>query len=173
MGRVFPSRRRTFRETLEANQKAENFWADMSGKPRRENKILAELGPKRTRKDADPADSEGPVKHAVGDLLAAHPQVLLAVRQNSGAMQVQGADGRPIPIWFYKIVRKPQDMTFPDYWGFLTSGKPFALECKRPSWKKPSTDRELKQRAFIEMICALGGVGGFVRSADEALAVLP
>lgn len=37
------------REKLEASQRASNFYADMAGKPRMENHLLAQLPPKRDR----------------------------------------------------------------------------------------------------------------------------
>ncbi len=126
----------------------------------------------RTQQSKD--EGEGPVLAAVGALLAAHPMVRLAVRQNSGAMPYQNASGKIIPVWFYRIIRKPDDdMTLTDYWGFLKDNRPFALECKRPSWKHPTTDREIRQWNFINMITKHGGMGSFVRSADEAMALLP
>lgn len=125
------------------------------------------------RKQAYPDDNEASVIRAVSDLLAAHPSVLLAVRQNSGAMPYD-RDGRPVPVFFYKLLRTPEDMTIVDFWGFLRDGKPFAIECKRPSWKGPSAsnDREMKQSAFIRMIECIGGKGGFARSVEEAQAIL-
>ena len=116
-------------------------------------------------------ETEAPVLKAVGELLAAHPQVLFAVRQNSGALPYQNAAGKVVPVWFFKIVTK-QSVRITDYWGFLRSGKPFALECKRPSWQRPHSERELEQAAFLMLMRNLGGVGAFVRSADEAMAAL-
>lgn len=130
-----------------------------------------EVAPKRERRAPNPEDSEGPVLRAVGELLAVHPQVLLAVRQNSGAMPYE-RDGKQIPVWFYKILREPENITLSDYWGFLVDARPFALECKRPSWRGPSSEREVKQLAFIQMFKRLGGIGGFVRSVAEAQRIL-
>src|SRR5262245_31173270 len=95
--------------------------------------------PKRSYTPPDPADSEAPVLAAVGELLAAHPAVSFAARQNTGAMHVQGRDGHAYPVWFYKLVRRPgaSDIAITDYWGFLKDGRAFAIECKRPSWKSP------------------------------------
>lgn len=124
------------------------------------------------RAATDPNDSEGPVQNAVNDLLAVHPKVLFAVRQNSGGAQYQNAAGKFVPVQFYKMVRKPSEMTIVDNWGFLVDGRPFAFECKRPSWDHPRTDREMRQWAYINMIVKLGGVGSFVRSADEVAALI-
>ena len=116
-------------------------------------------------------DLEGPVIKAVGELLGVHPLILFAVRQNSGALPYH-REGRAVPVWFYKLARRPEPMTIVDYWGFLKDGRPLALECKRPDWKKPRTEHEDRQQAFLRMIEAIGGIGGFVRSADEANALL-
>ena len=161
--------RKSLRDQLSENNAADRFYASMAGVAPRAQNVIA---PKRERAASDPANTEAPVLAAVGELLAAHPKVLLAVRQNSGGA-VYEKDGRSIPIWFYKLVRRPSEITFTDYWGFLRDGRPWALECKRPSWKEPRTDREKRQQAFIHMIEAIGGIGGFVRSVDEAKAVLP
>lgn len=116
-------------------------------------------------------DIEAPVLKAVGELLAVHPKILLAVRQNSGALPYERA-GRAVPVWFYKFARRPEPMTLVDYCGFLKDGRPFAIECKRPGWKRPTTERENRQQAYMQMIAAIRGISGFVRSADEANALL-
>ena len=134
---------------------------------------MTPLPQKRAPRSApDPNDNEADVLSAVGELLHVHPKVLLAVRQNSGAAQYDNGAGRAIPIWFYRIVRKPVEMTIVDYWGFLADGRPFAFECKRPSWSHPRTEREMKQWAYINTIVKLGGVGSFVKSVDEVAALL-
>lgn len=167
--------RLTLREQLETNQRASNFYADMAGKPRVPNELLAALPPKRHRVKrpvAASGETEAPVISAVGDLLAAHPQVLLAIRQNSGAMPYQ-RDGRLVPVWFYKKIRTPEELTLVDYWGFLKDARPFAFECKRPSWKSVETPRERRQQAFLKMVAGLGGISAFVRSADDVAGLLP
>lgn len=147
----------------------------MAGKPPPEKpERLERMGDKRSRASPDQADSEAPVLAAVAELLAAHPLVLFAVRQNSGGMHWQDKGGHYRPILFYKILRRPgaSAITFTDYWGFLKDARPFAIECKRPSWKAPHQQHELNQQAFIHLIESIGGIGGFVRSADEANALL-
>ena len=130
-------------------------------------KDMPDLPKKRAPRAApNPDDTEAPVLRAVGDLLAMHPKVLFAVRQNSGSLPYENASGAVIPVWFYKLLRKPQAMTIVDYWGFLVDHRPFAFECKRPSWKEIRTDHEMRQWAFIHMIVNAGGVGSFVTSAD-------
>jgi len=161
-------RRPSLREQRLSSERALNFMAAACDQP----PVKFDIPEKRKYTKPDPADTEAPVLAAVGELLAVHPQVLLAVRQNSGAMQVTDAKGRSYPVWMYRLVRFPQEVTLPDYWGFLRDGRPYALECKRPSWTKPRDERERKQAAYIRMLECIGGVGGFVRSADEANALL-
>jgi hypothetical protein len=170
--------RRSLRDIRSANDAALRFvFASRDMDPPAE--LLNSIAPREpkqprpARAAPNPTNTEAPVLAAVGDLLAAHPKVRLAVRQNSGAMQYQHSSGRMVPVWFYRVIRKPDPMTITDYWGVLTDGRIFAFECKRPSWKHPSSDREIKQWAFINMIVRHGGVGSFVRSVDEVLALLP
>lgn len=125
------------------------------------------IKPKRGPRLQTGTDIEAPVLAAVGDLLAVHPRVLLAVRQNGGAIPYQNAAGRLIPVWFYRLLRKPEPVRITDYWGFLVSGKPFAIECKKPSWREPDGDRELEQSAYIDLIKRCGGIGAFVTDADQ------
>lgn len=127
--------------------------------------------PRQIANPSAPGELESATLKAVGELLAIHPSVLIAVRQNSGSMPYE-SNGRAIPIWFYRFARRPAPMTIVDYWGFLVSGKPFAFECKRLSWTKPSNEREERQHAYMQMIVGIGGVAGFVRSADEVMAIL-
>lgn len=120
-------------------------------------------------------DTEAPVLRAVGTLLAAHPLVVMAIRQNGGAMEFQNAAGNRYPIWFYRFAKKPQgEFRVTDYWGFLRDGTPWAIECKKPSWNgKCKSDSELGQQAYIRFIEAIGGRAGFARNVEEAAAILP
>lgn len=125
-------------------------------------------------KRAPRIDHEDLEKHtlaAVGELLAVHPKILFAVRQNSGGMQYADAQGKTHSMWFYRIITG-QPVRISDYWGILRDGRMLAMECKRPSWSKPSDKRELEQAAFLMLVRNCGGVSGFVRNADEANALL-
>jgi hypothetical protein len=165
--------RPSLRDQMRTSRAVMDFYCAAADKPN----PLPPLPPKRERVTKPAAaridgDLEGPVINAVGDLLALHPLVVLAIRQNSGGASYESG-GRLIPVWFYKKIKTPGELTITDYWGFLADGRPYALECKRPSWKEPTTPREKRQKAFIDMVTGLGGVGGFVRSVDEAKALLP
>ena len=130
----------------------------------------APVAPK-PRAAADPDDSEGPVIKAVSQLLARHPLVLFAERRNSGALPYVNADGKAVPVRFHRVLTR-QPVRVVDFTGWLKDGRPFALEAKRPSWKKPSDKREYEQAAFLMLIRNIGGVGAFVRGVDEALAAI-
>ena len=114
---------------------------------------------------------EADVIRAVGQLLAVHPKVLFAVRQNSGAASYEHSSGRYAPVWFYKVVTR-QSVTITDFWGILRDGRMLALECKREGWREPRGEREMRQALFISLIQNCGGIAGFVRTADEAKALL-
>jgi hypothetical protein len=51
-------------------------------------------------------------------------------------------------------------------------GRAFSLECTRPGWKGPSTEREKLQEQFLNDMRAMGAIAAFVTSVDEALAAL-
>jgi len=174
--RFRPSRR----EIIAANNAANAFYAGASENPKaQENlaKLLVPEPPQRHRvkrpvdgKPAVPLESD--VIRAIGELLAVHPKVLWACRQNSGAASYEASSGRYQPIFFYRILTG-QDMTVTDFWGLLrpvgdAPARVFAFEAKRSSFTSPKTGRELRQWAFLTMILNCGGVAGFVRSAEEA-----
>lgn len=126
---------------------------------------LASIPAKRKYTKRDVAETEAPVLDAVGDVLWKHPLVLLAIRQNSGMAGY---------VQFFKIIRQPEgvELKLPDYWGFLTDSRPFAVECKKPQWKGVSTEREESQAAFLGLIRSAGGIALFATSAEEVAAAL-
>ena len=127
--------------------------------------------PKREHKPSG-QPLEADVLRAVGELLAVHPKVLFAVRQNSGALPYKDTRGAMIPVWFYKIVRSREKVRISDYWGLLISGRMFAIECKRPSWIEVRNDREREQEAFLRLITLCHGSAGFARSSEEAKRII-
>lgn len=114
---------------------------------------------------------EGSVINEVSKLLHRHPNVVWAVRQNSGTGKVIGRGGNEISIWFYRWLKMPTEMTLTDFFGFTRKG-PFALEAKRRDWHFTGTPREKNQQAFITCIREAGGCGGFVTCAEDALQIL-
>ena len=159
--------RKTLREMLLENRKAEESWANAFGTTLRDD--LDEIAGKRTnsKRMADD-DREESVMREVAALLAIHPKVLFAIRQNSGMSQ--NASGTP--IWFYRWVRSRTKMRVTDFWGLLTDGRMFALEAKNRLWKAPSGEREFEQQEFLTAIREAGGVAGFVTSAEQAQRII-
>lgn len=159
--------RKTLRDTLLENQKAEKSWAAAFGVPLRDD--LEPVKEKRAHtKSTDDSDLEAGVLREVTALLAVHPKVLFAVRQNSGMSYNEGG----APIYFYKWARSRVKMRVTDFWGMLTDGRMFALECKRRNWKSPSGEREGEQQAFLMVVRNHGGVSGFVTSAEQAQKII-
>ena len=118
-------------------------------------------------------DLEGPVVSAIGDLLAVHPKVLFAVRQNTGAASYEAASGRYAPVLFYRLLtHSPKDITITDFWGILKDGRMLAVEAKAPTWDKIRTDRELRQEMFLMLVRNCGGVALFATSADQVAEAL-
>lgn len=134
---------------------------------------LGYVPPKREIKNhSDKSELEAAVLREVGELLAVHPLVLFAVRQNSGAAYLTGKGGADVPVWFYKFVRSRTPLRISDYWGLLTDGRPFAVECKRRDWKTPSGQREIEQRDFLLTIRGAGGTACFATCADDVVKML-
>ena len=115
---------------------------------------------------------EADVLRAVTDLLAVHPRVLFALRQNSGAASYQRADGTHAPLWMYKWIRSPEPITLPDVWGMLYTGRLFFFELKRPGWSKPTDDRERRQALFLDIVREKGAIAEFITDAEEINALL-
>jgi hypothetical protein len=159
--------RKTLRETLLENRKAEQSWANAFGTTLRDD--LEAIADKRSNsKRMDDDDREETVMREVSALLAHHPKVLFAIRQNSGMSE--NASGTP--IWFYRWVRSRTKMRVTDFWGLLTDGRMFALEAKNRLWKAPSGEREFEQQEFLTAIREAGGVAGFVTSAAQAQKII-
>lgn len=48
-----------------------------------------------------------------------------------------------------------------------TFGVFLAVEVKKPSWKRPTTETELRQENFINQVIKRGGIGFFINNADD------
>ena len=156
------------RDKLRAANASNSYYAAMAGKALAPE-LTNDIKPKRAYTKREDDDQESLVIEQIGVLLRAHPDVLFAVRQNSG----KAGDNF---IAFYRIIKAPVKnyaITIVDYWGLLHSRAPFAIECKRPSWERgDDPEREDRQQAFLNMIVRLGGCAGFATSLDEAEAIL-
>lgn len=64
-------------------------------------------------------------------------------------------------------------ITSVDLVGMLNdTGQLLAIEVKRQGWKFSGTERELAQRAFIELVQSRGGVGAFCASLEDFRTVM-
>jgi hypothetical protein len=131
---------------------------DVGAKPKR-------AAPSKPGSSGEPVEAD--VLRAVTQLLARHPLVSVAIRINSGmAYNVSGQ-----PVSFHRLVRGRGVVV--DFVGWLTDGRPFAIECKRPGWVpgKAAGDTKLREQAqqwFLLGCEACGGRAGFATSVDEA-----
>jgi len=159
-------------KVINANKYMEAMFGD-----RREAKGLAkpeikELKPVRqivNRSDED--ELEAAVMREITQLLQVHPSVTLAIRANSGSAQIRGKNGKDMPIWFNRFIKGGSDFTVTDFWGLARFGL-FAIEAKRRDWTYTGSEREKKQKGFIELVNRLGGRAGFATSAAEAQTIL-
>ncbi len=120
-----------------------------------------------------PVQREAPVVAAISELLARHPKVLFAVRQNTGMASYEAASGKYAPVRFYRVLtHSSNDMTITDFWGILRDGRPLAIEAKAPGFREPRTDREFRQAAFLSMVRNAGGIGIFATSSEDVAAAL-
>lgn len=110
--------------------------------------------------------------HDVCAMLAVHPKVVFAIRQNSGSASYEAKSGKWAPVHFYSFVKWPEPMTMPDVSGMLLGGKFFFLEIKRVNWTKPRDERERKQKAFLDTVRARGALAGFCVSVAGAKAAI-
>ena len=170
--------KKSFKQTVADNEQAIRNLCVAAGKPIPEQfaaKPVAVPKPRKPSVASDPHELEASVMTDVSDLIAVHPAILWAVRQNNGSAVTES--GRP--ILFYRWARRRGvEMVITDFWGMLMDGRMFAIEAKARRWKGVGTGdtekaiRERKQQAFINVVKSAGGVGGFVTCAEDALALL-
>lgn len=164
------STKKSLRETRLINQESHNYYGKLYGKP---PMIDEHVKPKREIVNhTDASELEASVISEVSSLLAKHPAVLFAVRQNSGAAFLKGRDGKDMPVWFYRCITSPEKMRISDFWCILRDGRMAAFECKRRNWIKPTDQREYEQLAFLTMVQNSGGIGRFVTCAEDVLEAL-
>ena len=120
-----------------------------------------------------PMQREAPVVSAISELLARHPKVLFACRQNTGMASYEAASGKYAPVRFYRVLtHSSNDMTITDFWGILRDGRVLAIEAKAPGFKEPRTDREFRQAAFLSMVRNAGGIALFATDAEQVARAL-
>lgn len=175
--------RKTLRQTLEENQMQSDFLSDLMGNPRRENKMLQELGPKKERTPkkekefklvSPPQPLESDIQKAIITYLLKHPKIGLVERINSGAASGEDAQGNKTFVRFHKIyahnLRKVDlECTLK---GPHIGGKRLVIEVKRPPWTKPRDQREREQENYINHVYSLGGYGLFACSLEQVICYL-
>ncbi len=120
----------------------------------------------------DPSELEGAVMKETRSILQDHPQVIVAIRQNTGAAWLPGKNFKDVPVWFYRVEKSPVDITLVDWWGFATWGL-FTIECKRRDWKYTGKDpREVKQHNYLMLCKKYGYRAGFATSGQQVHDIL-
>lgn len=170
--------RKTVRQSRLDSNSAQSFYAAMMplDDPRRAE-AMERLEYERNaigtpRKQAQRRDLEGPVVAAISELLAVHPLVAIAVRQNSGMASYEAKSGKYAPVHFYKLLTNANTQTIVDFWGLLKDGRMYAIEAKAPGWSHPRNDREYKQANFLFTVRNCGGIGIFATSAEQVAEAL-
>jgi hypothetical protein len=159
----------TLREQRQNVDAALRWQAALSGRPV-PPELLNNVAPKRER--AAPRQLEAPVVAAISELLARHPKVLWMLRVNAGMASYEAKSGKWAPVHFHRWLRSPSPMRMPDFYGMLVDGRSIALEAKKPTWQKPTDQREREQADFLLCIRERGGIGAFVTSADQVSEIL-
>jgi len=153
------------RELQESSEKAQDFYALMSGRPRPEFKPLK---PKQVRAKAGANGNvlESDVQAAIISYLTRHPNVCVVERHNSGvAFNASGAPVRFNTVYAQNVKKVDLDVQ-------LKNGIRLVIEVKRPGWKKPINSREEDQSAYIELIKSGGGRGCFATDISDVLPFL-
>lgn len=164
---------KSLRETLAETAKAEKLWAFAHGTTVRDD--LPAIPAKRIRSSAATAAkghavTEADALKAIAQYMATRGDVVFCVRQNSG--MAQSANGAP--VYFYRWVKQwaVGDMRIPDIWGMDAHGKMFAIEVKRPGWRKPTDQREIEQQNFLTAVQEYGGRAGFATTVEDAAKIM-
>ncbi|MDZ4250400.1 MAG: hypothetical protein U0990_09955, partial [Candidatus Nanopelagicales bacterium] len=159
----------TFRQQIANNEAALRALSPDGTLPEPLQKALDKVKPPPLRKRAPRLDAphkpfERDVQRAIIEALRLHPRVIKVTRFNSGGSMHRGANGKDYLVMF-------SSEPVPDLFVLLRGG--FAwLEVKRPGWQRPTDLREERQAAFLAAVREAGGIGCFVRSIDEAIAVI-
>ena len=146
--------RKTLRDTLADNNRADAWLAAMYGKRPQAQSALPPQRVKRTR-SASGKPLEKHVLRAVLDALRHHPKVAWVARMQSGLFM---QDDRMIRVGYRGL---------PDIVFMLKGGRLGCVECKSESGRLTS-----EQQSTIELIRAHGGCAGVARSVEDAIAIL-
>ena len=148
-----------------------DMYADLAGKPRMDIPVPSAPKPRAPATTPRTVPLESEVQAAIIEGLRYHPMVGLVERVNSGAAMEYAADGSKRVIQF--VVIYAAGLASPDVHCTLkNSGRRFVIEVKRPGWKGPRDQREMRQEAYIDRVRACGGYGMFATSWDQVAAEL-
>lgn len=146
--------RKTFRETLEANDRALRGYAALAGKPIVHDPLPSVRPPRqRAAPGADGKPLEKDILKAILGYLHLCPAVVFAGRFNQGTMEEGG-----------RFVRMSTITGFPDVHGMLVGGRAFYVEVKRHNGRV-----EPHQQRFIDKVIAGGGIAFVARSLDDVI----
>ena len=157
--------RPSVRTMQEQSEKAQDFYAAMSGKPRPEFKPLK---PKqvRAKAGANGKITESVVLAAIINVLRMHKNVAVVERVNSGtAVNATGAFVKFHTVYAANVRKVDLDVQ-------LKNGIRVVIEVKRPGWKKPTNSREEDQARYIEMMKAAGCRGCFATGILDVMPLL-
>lgn len=150
------------RETLQANQRALDIYAAMSGKPRYEIPIPA-APVKRAPSNRSENPYEVDVQREILDALKRRSDVVFVGRFNSGTSMDTNAHGETRYTRFNTVPG------FTDIHGMMTAGRAFYVEVKRPIRPTPVTK---DQQEFMERVRKGGGLVGVANSVQQAHDIL-
>lgn len=154
--------KKSFRDTLRDNDKAQQAWANVFGKPVNQA-FLNSIPPHRPRqkREVEPTkQNEHSIQVDIMKLLKVHPRVAKVWRQNSGTFKNE-YHGKT--HW----IRANTARGMSDIMGILKGGRMFAIEVK--SEKGRIHDH---QQEFLDQINASGGLAFVARSVDDVLNAL-
>lgn len=112
------------------------------------------------------ASSEAALQATIRRELGSLPDVRVW-RNNVGSLK--DATGRPVR---FGLAEGSSDLVAI----VAPHGRMVAIECKHPGWTAAKrggrADHEAKQRKFLDIVRAFGGVAGFATSLEDALALV-
>ena len=145
--------RKSLRDTLIANQAANNFYATMAGKPSAPQVIKIPDAPKKRIKSDVPRTDllEKDIQKQILMLLKRHPKVQWVARFNSGTF-VSGD----------RYISSNSQSGMSDILGMLKGGRLFAIECKSRTGRI-----QPHQQDFLDLINSGGGLAFVARSVED------
>ena len=147
--------RKTFAETLTANNAADAYYAAMAGKEPRNQSVIRAPRP-RAAPGADGRPLERDILRAIMGYLHLCPAVAFVGRFNSGTMEEAG-----------RFVKMSTLDGFPDIHGCMRGGRALYIEVKRHDGRLSKSQSE-----FLERATSAGALAFVARSLDDVIAVI-